>query len=313
MNNDGSTIRFGSAPVSWGVQDFRDVAWDQPWERVLDEIAGAGFEGTELGPYGFYPPDAAQLEKAVQARKLVMLSAFVPVALTDPALADEAVKHVRKVGELLAAVKAPVLVLSDAQTPERQRIAGRVPADGSASLNAHQWQHLGKVLATIEKTADEFGLASVFHPHVATHVETPIEVQRLLDAVSGTRIGLCLDTGHCVYGGGDPVEEAQKYWEVLRYVHIKDINAEALGEARRRQLTFAEAVGIGVFSQVGKGCIYFPAFFALLKQIEYSGWAIVEQDVEYGKTAVHPAASMKASLDYLNGVIDENRNASLSA
>lgn len=308
MNNYPPKIQFASAPVSWGVQDFRDAAWDQPWERVLDEIAEAGYQGTELGPYGFYPTAPAGLEAALQSRQLVMLSAFVPVALSEPAQAGQAIDHVKKVGKLLSAVKATVLVLSDAQTPERQRLAGRVPANGSASLKSDQWQHLGRVLREIEKVAGEFGLVPVFHPHVATHIETPAEVQRLFETLSGSGIGLCLDTGHCVYGGGDPVEETKKYHGLLRYVHVKDINAEALGEARRWGLTFAEAVALGVFSQIGKGCIYFPAFFRLLRKIGYSGWAIVEQDVEYGKSVTPPAQSMKAGLDYLKSVVSEIRD-----
>jgi len=303
MNNDRPKIQFASAPISWGVQDFRDAAWDQPWEQVLNEIAAAGYQGTELGPYGFYPVDPARLEPALQTRKLAMLSAFVPVALSEPAMAGQAIDHVRKVGKVLAALKAPVLVLSDAQTPARQRIAGRVPVNGSASLTAEQWRHLGRVLREVEKVAGGFGLDPVFHPHVATHIETPAEVQRLFETISGTKIGLCLDTGHCVYGGGDPVEEGKKYRSLLRYVHIKDIDAEALGEARRRGLTFAEAVTRGVFSQIGKGCIYFPAFFLLLKEIGYAGWAIVEQDVEYGKTVTPPVESMKAGLAYLREVV----------
>ncbi|MGH9432077.1 MAG: TIM barrel protein [Terriglobia bacterium] len=309
MNNPRPNIQFASAPVSWGVQDFRDAAWDQPWERVLDEIAAAGYQGTELGPYGFYPVDPAQLQPALQSRKLAMLSAFVPVALSEPALAAQAVDHVRKVGKVLAALKGPLLVLSDAQTPDRQRMAGRVPADGSSSLKPDQWQNVGEVLREIEKVADEFGLAAVFHPHVATHIETPAEVQRLFETLSGTGIGLCLDTGHCVYGGGDPLEEARKYRALLRYVHIKDINAEVLGEARRRRLTFAEAVAQGVFSQIGKGCIYFPAFFRLLREIGYCGWAIVEQDIEYGKSVVRPVESMKAGLDYLKNVLSGAQDA----
>src|SRR5487761_319859 len=101
VTNTSPAIQFASAPVSWGVQDFRDAAWDQPWEQVLDEIAAAGYQGTELGPYGFYPVDPARLKPALQARKLVMLSAFVPVALSEPAMAGQAIDHVRKVGKVL--------------------------------------------------------------------------------------------------------------------------------------------------------------------------------------------------------------------
>jgi inosose dehydratase len=161
------------------------------------------------------------------------------------------------------------------------------------------------VIADVERAAAEFGLRLVFHPHVATFVETPAEVECLFDALAATHVGLCLDTGHCVYGGGDPSEEAKKYRSLLRYVHIKDVNATVLGEARRKKLDFEAAVGAGVFSRIGGGCIDFESFFRFLAETQYSGWAIVEQDVIYGKTAVPPAESMRASLDYLKNVVSK--------
>ena len=78
------------------------------------------------------------------------------------------------------------------------------------TLNAEQWKHVGKIVADAEKVANEFGLDLVFHPHVATYVETPEECERFYDATSHTNVGLCLDTGHCVYGHGDSVKEAEE-------------------------------------------------------------------------------------------------------
>jgi len=110
---------------------------------------------------------------------------------------------------------------------------------------------------------------------------------------------LCLDTGHCVYGGGDPAGEAKKYRSLLRYLHIKDINAGVLGESRRKNLNFEQAVGAGIFSPIGEGCIDFEGLFRFLAESQYSGWMVVEQDVIYGKTIVPPVESMRASLSYL--------------
>ncbi|MDE3181620.1 MAG: xylose isomerase, partial [Acidobacteriota bacterium] len=123
-------FHFASAPVSWGVQDFRDVAWDQPYETILDEMAAAGYTGAELGPYGYFPVDAAVLRPVLAKRGLKMLSSFVPVALSDHSAASEVIEHISKVGGLLAALGAPYLVLAGAQTPRRRQLAGRVPADG---------------------------------------------------------------------------------------------------------------------------------------------------------------------------------------
>jgi len=295
-------IRFASAPVSWGVQDDPGPAWEQPYECILDEILSAGYTGTELGPYGYFPTDPKVLGESLKRRQMSMLSSFVPVPIADPLAKGKVIDQIRKVGALLSALGAKLLVLSDAQTPKRQQLAGRVPVDGRDSLNSEQWKRVGVLIGEVERVAAEFGLSLVFHPHVATYVETPTEVEHLFDSLASTHVGLCLDTGHCVYGGGDPAEEANKYRSLLRYVHIKDIDARVLGEARRKKLHFEQAVGAGIFSPIGGGCIDFGGFFRFLAGSQYSGWMVVEQDVIYGKTVVPPVESMRASLSYLKNL-----------
>jgi inosose dehydratase len=236
---------------------------------------------------------------------LSLLSSFVPVPITDPSKTATVIEHICRVGSLLSALGAKLLVLSDCQTPERRQIAGRVPADGTKSLSASQWKQVGEVISKVERAAAEFDLGLVFHPHVATFVETPLEVESLFEALAATSVGLCLDTGHCVYGGGEPTEEAKKYRSLLRYLHIKDVNARVLGEARRKKLDFEGAIGAGVFCPIGEGCIDFEVFFRFLAEMQYSGWAVVEQDVIYGKTAIPPLESMGASLHYLKKIISK--------
>jgi inosose dehydratase len=305
MDKFSEKIQFAAAPVSWGVQDDRGPAWEQPYERMLGEMVSAGYTGTELGPYGYFPADAAVLNETLQRLRLTLLSSFVPVPLTDPARVETVIEHVRRVGGLLSALGAKLLVLADCQTPERREIAGRVPVDGSKSLKLEQWKQVGAIIRQVERASAEFGLRVVFHPHVATFVETPFEVENLFNALADTPVGLCLDTGHCVYGGGDPVDEARKYGDRLEYVHIKDVDARILGEARSKKLNFEQAVGTGVFSRIGAGCIDFDAFFRFLAENRYAGWAIVEQDVIYGKTLVAPVESMRDSLGYLKNVVSK--------
>lgn len=305
MTSASSTLMFASAPDSWGVLDNPGPSWNQPYEKMLDEMVEAGYTGTELGPYGFFPTDPAILGPQLAKRNLKLLGSFVPVVLRDPASARVAVERIKKVGGLLSALKAPFLVMADVQSPERDSICGRVPSDGSVSLNAKQWKNVASVVAESARVANDHGLDLVFHPHVATYIETPAEVERFFDVTSGTNVGLCLDTGHCVYGGGDPVAEADKYRSVLRFVHIKDVDTDVLTEARRKGLTFEGAIERKVFTIIGQGSIDFPAFFRLLAKNGYSGWMVVEQDVTFGKTKVPPAQSVAASLKYLRGVVEQ--------
>lgn len=298
-----SRFHFACAPDSWGVLDFPGPSWNQSYEKMLDEMVAAGYTGTELGPYGFFPTDAAILKPQLDKRKLKLLGSFVPVVLSDPTSADIAVAHIRKVGDLLAALKAPFLVLADAQSEERNRISGRVPTDGSAGLTAAQWKNVAHVVEEAAKVSAEFGLDLVFHPHVATYVETPEECERFFDVTSHTGIGLCLDTGHCDYGGGDALTEAAKFASVLRFLHIKDVDMDVLMEARRKKFNFEQAIEEKVFTIIGQGSIDFPALFRLLDKNNYSGWMVIEQDVKFGAAAVPPAESVAASLRYLHGIV----------
>jgi inosose dehydratase len=303
MAASNERFHFASAPDSWGVLDYPGPSWNQSCEKMLDEMVAAGYAGTELGPYGFFPTDPKLLRPQLEKRKLTLLGSFVPVVLSDPDSAAVAVEQIRKVGDLLATLHAPFLVLADAQSAERDSISGRVPADGSRSLTAEQWKNVARVVDEASGVAGEFGLDLVFHPHIATYVETPGEIERFFDVTAKSGIGLCLDTGHSLYGGADPVAEAEKFRSVLRLVHIKDCNKNTLAEARRRKLTFDQAIEEKVFTIIGQGSIDFPAFFRVLKKNNYSGWMVVEQDVKFGATSIPPAESIAASLRYLQGVV----------
>ncbi|HEY2121615.1 MAG TPA: TIM barrel protein [Candidatus Acidoferrum sp.] len=296
---------FGAAPDSWGVLDYPGPSWEQSYEKMMDEMVEAGYTGTELGPYGFFPADPKILRPELEKRKLKLLASFVPVKMTEPSAGAAVIERIRKVGDLLATLKAPFLVMADDQSPERNAYSGRVYDPGCPTLTAEQWKHIGKIVGDAEKVANEFGLDLVFHPHVATYVETPEECERFYDATSHTKIGLCLDTGHCVYGHGDSVKEAEKYKDKLRFVHIKDCNKSVLGEARRRKWTFEEAIENKVFTVIGDGGIDFPSFFKTLLKNGYSGWSVVEQDVKFGHTAIPPKDSVEASLKYLKGVVNQ--------
>jgi inosose dehydratase len=221
----------------------------------------------------------------------------------DPTAGKAVLERIRLVGKLLAALKAPFLVMADDQSSERTAFSGRAYDRGCPVLSAEQWRHVGKVVGEAEKVAGEFGLDLVFHPHVATYVETPEECDKFFDATSHTNIGLCLDTGHCMYGHGDSVREAEKYKSKLRLVHIKDCKAKVLAEARRNRWTFEEAIEHKVFTVIGQGDIDFPEFFRTLEKNGYAGWSVVEQDVKFGDATICPAESVAASLKYLQGVV----------
>ena len=297
-------MRVGNAPVSWGVYEADRP--NPPFGVVLDAIAQAGYEGTELGPYGYLPTEPEGLDRELRSRRLALGSSFVALPLEDAARRSKAVDHTLEVARLLKTQGVGELILADDEDPGRTRIAGRVPADGSAGWTEKDW---GEVVATVHAVAralrDVLGMRVVFHHHAGTYVETPQEVERFLAGTDPERVGLLLDTGHYVYGGGDPVELVKRHGRRVRYVHLKDARKDELEHVRTHPVAMGEAWARGVFCPLGDGVVDFPRLIESLRGNGYSGWLIVEQDVvpdAQGRLNPEPFESARKSRGYLQGL-----------
>jgi inosose dehydratase len=147
---------------------------------------------------------------------------------------------------------------------------------------------------------DETGLRTVFHHHIGTWVETPGETRRLMEMTDPNLLGLCFDTGHCQFGGGDPVQMVTDYAARIWHVHFKDCSPEIAARSRVEEWDGVTAVGHGVFCELGKGGVRFPAVRDALAKIGYDGWIVVEQDVLPGMGA--PKESARRNRDYLTSI-----------
>ena len=286
-------IRLANAPVSWGIMEVE--GWSPPlaYTTFLDELKSAGYDGTELGPYGYLPTDPKTLGAELDRRSLALTSAFVPLRLKEPGLSmDEA----RTVGGLLRSLGARYLVLSDALWAEREAVAGRVEQN-SVRLTDAEWKSVVQNIRAVSEAAAGLGLRCVFHHHAGTYIETPAEVARLLES---TDLGLCLDTGHYAYGGGDPVEAVRAFGRRVEYLHFKDVDPVRLRAANEARLGFLDGVRAGVFCELGSGCVRFPELLRSLDASGYDGWAVVEQDVDASQAGGRgPYESARASREYL--------------
>ena len=277
-----SQIQIANAPCSWGVLEFDMAGQQLQYPQVLDEIRATGYSGTELGDYGFMPTEPAALRAEIDARQLALVGAYVPVALADAAAHAAGVADALRTGRLIreAGGGQPLIVLADQNgaVEQRTRNAGRIgPEDG---LDAAGWRAFARGAMEVARAVrDELGLRTVFHHHCAGYVETPAEVDRLLDLTDPVVLGLCLDTGHLTYGGGDPLEALRRYGERVWHVHFKDCHPEIAQTARRDGWDYFEAVRRGVFCELGQGSVDFAAVKRELDGQGYAGWIVVEQDV----------------------------------
>jgi inosose dehydratase len=277
---------------------------------MLDELKETGYGGTELGDWGYMPTNHEVLYTELTSRELVMLGAFVPVALKDTNAHESGVIESLKIACLLADVaerggydQLPFLALADdnGTDPERTAHAGRTTHE--MSLTDEQWKvfaHGAEEVAHAVKS--ETGLRTVFHHHCAGYVERPDEVGRLLDMTDPDLLGLVLDTGHYTYGSGsnDPkivLECLDLFAERIWYMHFKDCHPEIADRARSEGWDYFEAIRRGVFCELGQGCVNFPSVLNRLKQQNYDGWVVVEQDVLPGMGS--PKESAQRNREYL--------------
>jgi inosose dehydratase len=294
-------MKVGNAPVSWGVYEAdRD---NPPFARVLDEIAAAGYEGTELGPYGYLPREPDALRAELAQRGLGLGSSFVPLPLEDAGRREASVELALAVARLLASQGVRDLIVADDEEPARAAAAGHAPGNGTVVWTDAGWAEASRTLNEVGRVLrDELGMRVVVHHHAGTFIETPDEIDRLLALTEPELVGLLLDTGHCVYGGGDPLEVLRRHDGRVRYVHLKDVAGPQLERVRRGELAMSQAWAEGVFCPLGDGLVPFPAVIEALRGRAYAGWLIVEQDVvpdAQGRLTPDPAESARRSRRYL--------------
>ncbi|HEV2486786.1 MAG TPA: TIM barrel protein [Terracidiphilus sp.] len=298
----------GNAPCSWGTLEHQDTSRQVPFNRMLDELVETGYTGTELGDWGYMPTDPAALGEEITKRKLVMLGAFVPVAMKYPAAHAEGVATAVKTARLLASVAstpAPFLVLADdnGTDPARTKIAGRVaPKDG---LSLAEWKTFtGGANQIARAVFDETGLRTVFHHHCAGYVETPEEISTLLELTDPQRLGLVFDTGHYYHGSGgvgcDLVAALNRFKDRIWYIHLKDIEPEIARRSRTEKWDYFTGMRHGVYCELGKGCVDFPALLRWLSARDYEGYCLVEQDILPGMGT--PKESARRSREYLHSI-----------
>jgi inosose dehydratase len=297
-------IKIANAPCSWGVLEFESKTASPGYRQVLDEMAQAGYAGTELGDWGFMPTDPALLRDELGRRGLAMLGAFVTTRLKDSGTVDPSLRAAVRTAQLLSAAangESPFIVLSDEPTadPDRTRMAGRVPP--GSGLTEREWDAAARGVERIARAVrDEGGLRTVFHHHCAGFAETPDEIDGLLQRTDPALVGLCLDSGHATYAGGTPEDMLWRHRARVWHVHFKDCEPRVAARARTERWDYPTAIRHGVFCELGEGGVDFAALLRHLQSSAYEGWVVVEQDVLPAMGA--PLESARRNRQYLRNL-----------
>ena len=284
-------MKIAGAPISWGVCEVPG------WGKVLDpasvlaEMASLGLRATELGPPDYLPADPSSLRTLLDDHGLALVGGFlaVPLHTGERSAVDEA----GRVAELLAAAGAEVLVLAAA--------TGLDGYDERPALTDDEWRTLVDTAALIRDRAARHGLRTVLHPHVGTHVERAAEVERFL---ADSDLDLCLDTGHLLIGGTDPVDLARRHPRRIGHVHLKDVRADVAATVRDGDIGYMAAVQQRMYVPLGDGDVDVAALVTSLRDTGYTGWYVLEQDTALGDDSPldTPVRDTARSLAHLTGI-----------
>ncbi|MFE5707724.1 sugar phosphate isomerase/epimerase family protein [Rhodococcus koreensis] len=284
-------IRIAGAPISWGVCEVPDWGHQLGAERVLSEMRDAGLEAAEIGPEGFLPSDPRQLADTLASYDLKAVGGFTPVLLHDPD--HDPVPDITGTLAAFTAAGAEVLVLA--------AITGTDGYDSRPDLDDAGWKTLLGNLDRLHRVASDQGIRAVLHPHVGTMVERNLEVQRVLD---GSSIPLCLDTGHLLIGGTDPLELARAAADRITHTHLKDVDAEFAARVQAGELSYTDAVAQGMYTPLGTGDVDIEGVVRHLVDSGFDGWFTLEQDTILAgePEGEGPVADVKTSAAFLRSL-----------
>jgi inosose dehydratase len=266
-----------AAPVTWGVWE-RTVDRDDlvPPGSLLESVRSLGFGAIELGPPGYFGNDGATVRAELGRFGLELVGAFVPLRLTDDDGFRADLGELARTLDVLRESPAAVALLADAGTPERFAAAGRTDELARTALRGPELDVAAGRLEQAAEHCREAGVPAALHPEVGSFIESPGEIEAFLDRVEPDLLGLCLDTGHTLIGGGDPVELARDWADRLRHVHLKDVSGDVLARLRDGSLDVETAWEVGLFCTFGDGEVDLTGVLAELGP--YDGWLVVEQD-----------------------------------
>lgn len=285
--------RIAGAPISWGVCEVPGWGHQLPARRVLAEMRSLGLSATEFGPDGFLPDSPQEKAVLLQEFGLRAVGGFLPVVLHDPD--HDPLPDIDRFADACLASGANVVVLA--------AVTGQDGYDVRPELGPEQWKTL---LDQLDRAAEHLagrGLLGVVHPHIGTLVESRADVQKVLD---GSGIGLCLDTGHLVAAGADPVAITRAAPERIRHVHLKDVDAAQAARVLAGEISFSDAVAEGLWKVLGEGSVDLLTIVQTLSSTGYQGWYVLEQDLmltDGPPAGEGPMADVRRCLAWLNGVL----------
>jgi len=289
------SVKYGISAINWVNEDIKEYGYHYTADQVLEEISSLGYEGTEFSRT--FPRDTVALKKLMGAYGMELTSQWKSVRFADPSLRTEEMAAFRAHADFLKAMGCRYVVTCEAGNTVEH------PADDTVEvipLSDAQWQHLVDGLHEAGRYCQENGMQLVYHFHGETVVESREEIARLMASTDPELVHMLYDSGHAYYGGSDPLQLLNDYYDRIRYIHLKDVRDDVLQRKRHSGVRFRTAVREGIFTVPGDGCIDFRPIMEQLSHRGYEGWIIVEAEQNPDDAApMEYARQAKAYLEQL--------------
>ena len=271
-----TALRLATAPVSWGI-------WEQTIDRpdlvaprpLLETVTAMGYRALETGPPGYLAANGTSAVELIEPFDVELVATFLPLRLDDEDAFLADLDALDRTVEVLAATGGGIVLLADAERPERAAVSGQPARMAQLRLSDAQLDAAAERLERAAERCAQRGLKAALHPHAASYVEAPEEVEAILER---TELPLCVDTGHAVVGGGDPVDLVRQHPGRLAHIHLKDVDADILDRLRAGELDMDEAWASGIFCPFGEGVVPLQEFLQEPVVRDLDGYAVLEQD-----------------------------------
>lgn len=293
-------IRIGCVPLQWN--QFQRAEPDAyPRERVLREVAQAGFQGLSAGPQNDKTPQ--EVVEYLKGFGLVPAPGYIGGDWWKPEAAEKSIEQAAHMAKFLAEMGVHECFISAGgfggytsrrNGKNRAQLSGQVtPEDG---MTDEEWKVLAETVNRIGAAMMQSGVKACYHNHVGAVIETRAEMERLIEMTDRDVVFLGPDTGHLIWGGADPVAFFRDYAPLIKSVHLKDASPKILAVGIECEWDYGQFSGGGLWRELGEGAIDFGQIFSILKAQDFDGWALSETDVTQKST---PLESAQISRKYL--------------
>jgi inosose dehydratase len=293
-------FKLGIHPINWVGEDVLEHGEHYSYQEVMSNIESLGFKGTEVSRK--FPKDPVELKEALSKYSLQLTTQWKSVLFSDPKNHIEELQAYREHVEFLKPFGCKVVSTAEIggsilnQDPRRGQDETEV-----IRLDNDGWKYMIEGLNKAGEICRENDMYLVYHHHAGTVVEQPEEIDRLMDMSDPNFVHLLFDTGHGYYGGNDPLTLLKKYYERIKYIHLKDVRQEILDQARKDKYSIRECISKGMFTVPGNGCLDFKPIFTELIEQGYNGWALIEG--EQDPLICNPYSYAKESKKFIENIV----------